>query len=85
MSQAGAGYSAFAPNCSPVRQSLSQSIIDHNFLEAVRLWLEPLSDKSLPALNIQRLLFEQLGKVSMKFMFVHIAVKTLSSIFADVH
>ncbi|KAF8340620.1 uncharacterized protein EI90DRAFT_3279168 [Cantharellus anzutake] len=45
------------------KQSLLQSIIDHNFLEAIRLWLEPLSDKSLPALNIQRSLFEQLSKM----------------------
>lgn len=40
-----------------------QSIIDQNFLDAVRMWLEPLGDKSLPALNIQRSLFEIMGKV----------------------
>jgi transcription factor SPN1 len=40
-----------------------QSIIDQNLLDTVRMWLEPLGDKSLPALNIQRSLFEILGKV----------------------
>ncbi|KAJ7903416.1 transcription factor iws1 [Mycena olivaceomarginata] len=34
--------------------SLAQSIIDNNLLEAVKLWLEPLRDRSLPSLNIQR-------------------------------
>ncbi|KAF8322619.1 hypothetical protein DL93DRAFT_2071491 [Clavulina sp. PMI_390] len=45
------------------KQSLMQSIIDHNLLENVRIWLEPLSDKSLPGLTIQRNLFEALGKM----------------------
>lgn len=37
--------------------------MDQNLLEAVRQWLEPLSDKSLPALNIQNAFFEVLPKV----------------------
>ena len=32
-------------------------MIDNNLLEAVRRWLEPLPDRSLPALNIQREFF----------------------------
>lgn len=32
-------------------------------LEGVRRWLEPLPDRSLPALNIQTFLFEQLTKM----------------------
>jgi transcription factor SPN1 len=39
------------------RSSLWQSIVDNNLLEGVRRWLEPLPDKSLPALNIQREIF----------------------------
>ena len=39
------------------RSSLWQSIVDNNLLEGVRRWLEPLPDKSLPALNIQRDIF----------------------------
>ncbi|XP_006459245.1 hypothetical protein AGABI2DRAFT_191251 [Agaricus bisporus var. bisporus H97] len=45
------------------KASLAQSIIDNNLLEAVRRWLEPLRDKSLPALNIQRELFFSIRKM----------------------
>ncbi|KAF8554617.1 transcription factor iws1 [Imleria badia] len=45
------------------KQSLSQSIIDNNLLEGVRRWLEPLPDRSLPALNIQRDFFPILKKM----------------------
>jgi len=39
------------------KSSLWQSIVDNNLLEGVRRWLEPLPDKSLPALNIQKDIF----------------------------
>jgi len=42
---------------------LSQSILDNNLLEGVKKWLDPLPDKSLPALNIQKDLFEVLSKM----------------------
>ncbi|TDL25809.1 hypothetical protein BD410DRAFT_784834 [Rickenella mellea] len=45
------------------RSSLAQSIIDNNLLEGVRRWLEPLPDRSLPALNIQIFFFGQLTKM----------------------
>ncbi|KIJ66976.1 hypothetical protein HYDPIDRAFT_174262 [Hydnomerulius pinastri MD-312] len=45
------------------KQSLSQSIMDNNLLEGVRRWLEPLPDRSLPALNIQRDFFPTLKKM----------------------
>ncbi|KAI6155176.1 transcription factor iws1 [Pisolithus tinctorius] len=45
------------------KQSLSQSIMDNNLLEGVRRWLEPLPDRSLPALNIQRDFFPILRKM----------------------
>ncbi len=45
------------------RSSLVQSIIDNNLLEGVRRWLEPLPDRSLPALNIQTFFFSQLTKM----------------------
>lgn len=38
-------------------------MIDNNLLEAVRRWLEPLPDRSLPALNIQRELFNTIRKM----------------------
>lgn len=38
-------------------------MIDNNLLEAVRRWLEPLPDRSLPALNIQREFFNILKKM----------------------
>jgi len=37
--------------------------MDNNLLEGVRRWLEPLPDRSLPALNIQTFFFEQLTKM----------------------
>ncbi|KAF5382037.1 hypothetical protein D9615_004413 [Tricholomella constricta] len=45
------------------KASLAQSMIDNNLLEAVRRWLEPLPDRSLPALNIQREFFAILRKM----------------------
>ena len=45
------------------RTALSQSIIDNNLLEGVCRWLEPLPDKSLPALDIQREFFPLLKKM----------------------
>ncbi|KLO17417.1 hypothetical protein SCHPADRAFT_900682 [Schizopora paradoxa] len=45
------------------KSSLSQSILDNNLLDGVRRWLEPLPDRSLPALNIQSFFFEQLSKM----------------------
>ncbi|KJA26245.1 hypothetical protein HYPSUDRAFT_52560 [Hypholoma sublateritium FD-334 SS-4] len=45
------------------KASLAQSMIDNNLLEAVRRWLEPLPDRSLPALNIQREFFNIIKKM----------------------
>lgn len=45
------------------RTALAQSIIDNNLLEGVRRWLEPLPDRSLPALDIQREFFPILKKM----------------------
>ncbi|KAL6302417.1 hypothetical protein BKA93DRAFT_736896, partial [Sparassis latifolia] len=45
------------------KTSLAQSIIDNNLLEGVRKWLEPLPDKSLPALDIQKDFFPILKKM----------------------
>ncbi|EJD49608.1 hypothetical protein AURDEDRAFT_100530 [Auricularia subglabra TFB-10046 SS5] len=47
------------------KTSLVQAIIDNNLLECVRRWLEPLPDKSLPALNIQTAFFDILGKMDI--------------------
>jgi transcription factor SPN1 len=38
-------------------------MIDNNLLEGVKRWLEPLPDRSLPALNIQREFFSILRKM----------------------
>ncbi|KAG5221223.1 Transcription factor iws [Salix suchowensis] len=45
------------------RASLAQSIVDNNLLQGVRRWLEPLPDRSIPALNIQREFFPLLKKM----------------------
>ncbi|GJN94587.1 hypothetical protein Rhopal_007670-T1 [Rhodotorula paludigena] len=39
------------------KTALHDSIAENGMFEAVKRWLEPLPDKSLPALNIQRALF----------------------------
>ncbi|KAH9903066.1 hypothetical protein C8Q73DRAFT_750649 [Cubamyces lactineus] len=45
------------------KTSLAQSIIDNNLLEGVTKWLEPLPDRSLPALDIQKEFFPILKKM----------------------
>ncbi|KAI0342791.1 hypothetical protein BDW22DRAFT_1357313 [Trametopsis cervina] len=45
------------------KSAYSQSITDNNLLEAVCRWLEPLPDKSLPALDIQKEFFPALRKM----------------------
>jgi len=49
------------------RNTYVQALVDPetNLLEAVRFFLEPLQDGSLPAYNIQRDLFNVLGKLPM--------------------
>ncbi|CAE6445576.1 unnamed protein product [Rhizoctonia solani] len=48
------------------KSSLAQSVLDNNLLEGVRRWLEPLPDKSLPALSIQNAFFEILPKLDIE-------------------
>ncbi|KAG8776962.1 Transcription factor iws1 [Ceratobasidium sp. 428] len=45
------------------KSSFAQSILDNNLFEGVRRWLEPLPDKSLPALSIQNAFFDIMPKV----------------------
>ncbi|KAI0043818.1 hypothetical protein FA95DRAFT_1583972 [Auriscalpium vulgare] len=45
--------------------ALWQSIVDNNLMEGVRRWLEPLPDRSLPALNIQRDFFDILPSLDI--------------------
>ncbi|PWZ03689.1 hypothetical protein BCV70DRAFT_197891 [Testicularia cyperi] len=47
------------------KNHLQQSILDNNLLEGVKRWLEPLPDKSLPALNIQHQFFQILTRMSI--------------------
>lgn len=48
------------------KQHLHYVILENNLLESVRFWLEPLPDKSLPAYNIQRDLFNILTKMNIQ-------------------
>ncbi|MBW0495475.1 hypothetical protein O181_035190 [Austropuccinia psidii MF-1] len=47
------------------KSHLETAILDNGVLEAVKRWLEPLPDRSLPALNIQRSLLQLLSKMSI--------------------
>ncbi|KAI8985899.1 hypothetical protein BDB01DRAFT_786777 [Pilobolus umbonatus] len=42
---------------------LHDAILDNGLLEAIRLWLEPLPDRSLPSLDIQNEMFNILDKL----------------------
>lgn len=46
--------------------SLADTILDNNLLEAVRIWLEPLPDASLPAYEIQKELFAAMDRLPIK-------------------
>lgn len=48
------------------RADLAISILDNNLLEAVRLWLEPLPDASMPAYQIQKELIHALETLPIK-------------------
>ncbi|ODQ66385.1 hypothetical protein NADFUDRAFT_82219 [Nadsonia fulvescens var. elongata DSM 6958] len=48
------------------KHNLADSILDNNLLEAIRLWLEPLPDASLPAYSIQKELFDAILKLPIK-------------------
>ncbi|WOO83693.1 Transcription factor IWS1 [Vanrija pseudolonga] len=45
--------------------TLWSSIIDNEVLKAVKVWLEPLPDRSLPAVGIQNAIFEVLPKMDL--------------------
>lgn len=47
------------------KSHLETAILDNGVLEAVKKWLEPLPDRSLPALNIQRSLLQLLSKMTI--------------------
>ena len=48
------------------KADLAISILDNNLLEAVRLWLEPLPDASMPAYQIQKELIHALTTLPIK-------------------
>lgn len=48
-----------------ISTTLWSSIIDNEVLKAVKMWLEPLPDKSLPAVGIQKAVFEVLPKMDL--------------------
>ncbi|CAG87905.2 DEHA2E08360p [Debaryomyces hansenii CBS767] len=48
------------------KADLAISILDNNLLEAVRLWLEPLPDASMPAYQIQKELIHSLTVLPIK-------------------
>ena len=49
-----------------LKSNLYDSILDNNLLEAVRIWLEPLPDASLPSFEIQKTLLNELVKLPIK-------------------
>ncbi|ODV61893.1 transcription factor SPN1 ASCRUDRAFT_75150 [Ascoidea rubescens DSM 1968] len=49
-----------------LRADLADSILDNNLLAAIRKWLEPLPDASLPAFEIQKCLFDSISKLPIK-------------------
>ena len=49
------------------RQTLLCVAVDCGILKGIRRWLEPLPNKSLPAYNVQKLMFEILAKLKPDF------------------
>lgn len=49
------------------RQNLISVAVDCGILKGIRRWLEPLPNKSLPAYNVQKLMFEVLAKLKPDF------------------
>jgi len=49
------------------RQTLLSVAVDCGILKGIRRWLEPLPNKSLPAYNVQKLMFEILAKLKPDF------------------
>lgn len=49
------------------RQNLLAVAVDCGILKGIRRWLEPLPNKSLPAYNVQKLMFEILAKLKPDF------------------
>ncbi|BFZ61024.1 Transcription factor iws1 [Saitoella coloradoensis] len=45
---------------------LNDAVLDNNLLGAMKAWLEPLPDKSLPAYNIQKVIFTALQKLPIQ-------------------
>jgi hypothetical protein len=48
----------------PFRTNLHEQFLENQILEAIKLWLEPLPDGSLPSLDIQNDMLDILAKVS---------------------
>lgn len=46
-----------------IRTHLHEQFLENQILEAVKLWLEPLPDGSLPSLDIQTEMLDILAKV----------------------
>lgn len=51
---------------------MAESLLENGMLDAVKTWLEPLPDRSLPALAIQRALFNILLTVSLALVSAYL-------------
>lgn len=60
------------------KQNLADSILDNNLLEAIRMWLEPLPDASLPSYEIQNDLFAALERLPIKT--IHLRESSLGKV-----
>jgi hypothetical protein len=62
------------------RPYLTESLMDHNILEAIRAWLEPLPDQSLPPIELQEQMLTVLDRVSyFKYFTPSILLQVLSN------
>jgi len=48
------------------KTTLHESLVENGILDAVKAWLEPLHDRSLPALNVQRQLLSMLRPMQIE-------------------
>lgn len=54
------------------RQDLKETFIDSGVMAAIKEWISPLPDRSLPALKIREELLKILQEVSLPHQFKHI-------------
>jgi hypothetical protein len=63
------------------RTNLFEQLLDNHILEAVKLWLEPLPDGSLPSFDVRKEMLQLLDNVLLLSFLASLSNMHLSSLF----